>query len=647
LKVESIETSRYPHIAQPLKVIFIIMTVFGIALAIFHLFTFTIMGQAMLDTAYFFAIFALFLACGFLVLPGRKKDRNRVPWYDMVLAALAFTIPFFWFFNAWEIDMIGWAPPKTLLQFVPALVFVLLALEGGRRVAGTPFLMVCVVAASYPLVADNLPWLFWGKSFPFDWTITLFTFSPMGMIGLPGKIMGNLLIGFLFFAGVLIATGAGDFFLSLAAGLLGKYRGGPAKVAVVASGFFGSLSGSAGANIVSTGSFTIPAMKRIGYPAHYAGAIEACASTGGLLMPPVMGSLGFVMAAVLNIEYATVMISAAIPAILYYFGLLMGVDGYAARTGLKGLPQEEIPSLKQTLKEGWPFLFVLVFLVWGLVYMRWEMRAPFFAAALMIPLSFCSKKTKLTPQKVIGAIVTVGRLLAMAMAVILPLGIIIAGLTVTGSILSLTTAMITLGADNVFLILCLGMIASYVMGMAGLGLPAYIFLAVTMAPAVVQIGQLNEIGVHLFMVYFSLLSMITLPVAAGAFLAGTMAGANLMQTALTAMRLGIVIYFIPFFFVYNPALVLQGGSVIETLYLFALCLIGIALIAAGTEGYLLKVGNLRMWLRPLIAVGGFLIALPGWETTIIGAIMAAVVIFIAWTTRVAAKEPGTALSSGT
>ncbi|GAJ10219.1 unnamed protein product, partial [marine sediment metagenome] len=194
-----------------------------------------------------------------------------------------------------------------------------------------------------------------------------FAFGKGGMLGLPAQVMGELLIGFLIFAGMLMASEAGKFFLTLALCLLGRFRGGPAKVAVLASGFFGSLSGASMANVATTGSITIPAMKRLGYPPHYAGAIEAVASTGGIIMPPVMGAVAFLMTVITGIPYTVIIVAAVIPAILYYYGLLVQVDAYAARAGLRGLPREEIPPLLTTLKEGWPFIIVFIFLSFWLV----------------------------------------------------------------------------------------------------------------------------------------------------------------------------------------------------------------------------------------------------------------------------------------
>ncbi|MBU0777795.1 TRAP transporter fused permease subunit [Patescibacteria group bacterium] len=613
------EATRYDSLPRLLKLVFIFFSVVGIASAITYLFGFSIRGNPiLLEFQYYWLFIALFGSCIFLLLPARKKDK-KVPWYDFVLAVLIFGISVYFYMHAWDISLSGWScVPLGIVVFI-------LILEGGRRTGGPIFAAVCVVLGFYPLFASYMPGMLYGQSWPFMQTIESSIFRVEGLMGIPTKVVAEILVGFLIFAGVLIATGAGEFFLNIANAIFGRFRGGPAKVAVAASGFFGSLSGSVYSNIIATGSVTIPTMKRIGYPAHYAGAIEACASTGGVLMPPVMGAVAFVMCEMIGVEYGAVIVAAAVPSILYYFGLLMQVDAYAGKVGLKGLPRAEIPSLKRTLAQGWQFIFVFIFLLWGLLYMRWSYLTPYYATGLMIILSFIRKETMMTPKKLLNTLVVIGRLLTQAAAVILPIGFIMCGLIITGVSGSFTAGLVSLGMGNIFLILILGVVACYIMGMAGMTTAAYIFLAVSLAPAVIKVANLNTLAVHLFIIYYAMLAGITLPVAASAFLAGTMAGASLMRTALTAMRLAIVIYFIPFFFVFDPALVLQG-SPIRTLYLFVLCLIGITFIAAGCEGYLLKFGVVRMWARLPLVIAGLLIGFPEWWSTIAGAILVAVVI---------------------
>jgi TRAP transporter 4TM/12TM fusion protein len=621
------EISRFRYIPAPARVIFVVFSFTGIGIAVIRIFNITIAGQVMLNYAYYYLLFALFLSLAYLMLPMRKKDKTRLPWYDCVLAAATFGIPFYFFTKSWEIVTEGWYPATTP-QTILAIIFLLLLVEIGRRAAGTIFLAIVIIMGLYPLYADYMPGVFWGNSHPFLKMTALYVFGEEGLLGPLARVLGDILIGFLLFAGMLLASGAGDFFLKFAFALLGRYRGGPAKVAVVSSGVFGMLSGSGVTNVVATGSITIPAMKKLGFPPHYAGAIEAVASAGGMFMPPIMGAAAFVMCELLQIPYSTVIVAAALPASLYYLGLLLQVDAAAARIGLRGMPREEIPSMRTTLKQGWPFIFVILFLIWGLIFMRWEALAPFYASALMFILSFLRRETMLTPRRLVSAFVRIGNLIASATAILMPLSLVVGGLVITGVALSFSSGAVRLGGESAILIIFIGIVACYIMGMAGLVTPAYIFLAITMAPPIVRIGGLNEIAVHLFLIYYAMLALITPPVCAGAIMGATIAGAPPMKTGFQAMRLGAVIYFLPFFFLFHPALILQGASLLESMYLYLLCVLGILFIAAGMEGYLLKLGKVRLWMRPLLVVAGGLIAYPEWNTTLIGLALAALSVGI-------------------
>lgn len=624
------ELSRYENLSRFSRVCFLILTTFALGLAIFYVFNFSIRGWVLSSIAYYYLIIALYSSSVFLILPARKKDK-AVPWYDWVAASLTFGISIYFFLHDWEILHLGWTHPSPF-NFTLALILSLCVLEGGRRMAGSVYTVVCLLIGLYPVFAGHMPNIFFGSSFSLIDTVGFHVFGSEGMIGLPTKILGELLIGFLLFAGVLITSGAGKFFVDFALATCGRFRGGPAKVSVLSSSLFGTVSGSAVANVVADGPVTIPTMIGVGFAPHHAAAIEAVTSTGGILMPPVMGAVAFVMAAFLGIEYREVCIAAALPAILYYLGLLMQIDAYAAKAGLKGLPREKLPSLKKTLKMGWPFLAVIAFLIWGLLYMGWETYTPYYASLLMFFLSFCSKETMMTPKKIINTFVIGGTIIAQTMAVMLPIGFIIAGLTVPGTSASFTSGIVNLAGGNVLLILILGAVACYILGMAGMMVSAYIFLAVTFAPAVIQAGHLNTIAVHLFIIYYCMVSVITPPVAVAAFVAAAIAGADPMKTGLKAMRLGVTIYFIPFFFIYNPALIFQG-PLIETLHRFFMCVLGLILIAAANEGYLWIIGKIGWVARLFLFISGLLFAFPESKTDLIGFVISLVVIVLIFIRR--------------
>lgn len=639
--LEAFETTRYGVLPKILKFIFLILSAIGIGSVVFYVFGFSIGGTSMSDTAYYYFLFTCFLAPVFLLLPARKKDKTVLPWYDIVLAALLFGMSLYFFLNAYEIRTIGWIPAKPF-NLVLASIFLLLVWDGARRMGGNIYAAVCVIIGLYALYAEHMPGPLYGMSFPLNMTISLQVFGTEGILGLPSKVMGDILIGFLIFAGVLIASGAGTFFLNFALALLGRFRGGPGKVSVLSSALFGTLSGSVVSNVVADGYVTIPTMIRVGFDPRVAGAIEACTSTGGVLMPPVMGTVAFVMAMVLGIDYWAVCVAAAVPAVLYYFALLMQIDAYAARVGLKGLPPAELPSLKETLKWGWPFLAVLAFLLWALMIKKMEAQAPFYASVLMILLSFFRKETRMTPRGIVNILSMTGRIIVETMAILVPVGTIVCGLVQTGVASAATAGLIALGGQSVYLIILLGTVACYLMGMAGMVTPAYIFLAVTMAPALVEMG-LNRIAVHLFILYYSMLAAITPPVAIGAFVAANIAGADPMQTALQSMRFGVVIYIVPLFFLFNPALCLQGGSLFEMFYLFVLAMLGITLIAAGMEGYLIKVGKVGLAMRFLLVIAGMLIAFPELISSLIGAVFACLAIVVIWRTNKKARKSSGAI----
>jgi TRAP-type uncharacterized transport system fused permease subunit len=303
------------------------------------------------------------------------------------------------------------------------------------------------------------------------------------------------------------------------------------------------------------------------------------------------------------------------------------VDGYAAKVGMVGLPKEEIPSLKKVIGRGWPFLSVLIFLVWGLLIMRWEYLAPWYASLLMFVLSFFNKKTWMTPKRILTTIQQIGMLIATTAAIILPIAFVVSGLTITGVSGSVTSGLVNLGGGNIYLVLLMGIFACYILGMAGLSIVAYIFLSVTLAPAIITVGGLDTLAVHLFIVYYAMLAGITPPVAAAAFLGATIADAKPMKTAWTAMRLGVVIYFVPLFFVFQPALVLQG-DLFPLIYVLPSCIFGIALISGGCEGYVLGLGKVPGWARlPLLGVG-FLLSVPSLVVTTIGVVLSAVLIVL-------------------
>ncbi len=615
------EVTRLGASYSPGSILFTLLCTLGITLGLINTFGIRLAGEVMLEGQYYWLFIGLFLAAAFIAIPARAGSR-KISVLDMGAAAIALGVSVWFATNAWNMVFFGWS------NFPAGIVIWLLMLELARRSGGPAFFLVVLLLGLYPLVADRMPGLLMGIPYDFNSMIEAHVFRPEGLMGITTKIVAQIVLGFLVFAGVLIATGAGEFFIDLANAGFGRFRGGPAKVAVVASAFFGSLSGSVFSNIAGTGTITIQTMKRGGYPPHYAAAIEACASMGGVVMPPVMGAIAFVMAITIGVPYSTVLLAAILPSALFYFGLLLQVDAFAARRGLEGRKERGEP-IGPILKRGWPFLFVLGFLIWGLLVMRWEYYTPWYASALMLGLAVFNKKTRPTPARLFHTARQIGVLVTQTAAIILPIAFVVSGLTITGVTGSLTSGLVALGGDNLYLVIALGMIACFIMGLAGLAIIAYIFLAVTLAPAIIQLGGLNEVAVHFFIVYYAMLSAITPPVGAAAFLAATIANAKPMRTAWTAMRLGIVIYFVPLFFLFQPALVLQG-DLLPLVHVLPSIIIGIALISAGFERHLIGVGDVRtIWRLPLVAVG-FVLSFPGLWTTLAGGSLAVFLVAMVW-----------------
>jgi TRAP transporter 4TM/12TM fusion protein len=388
---------------------------------------------------------------------------------------------------------------------------------------------------------------------------------------------------------------------------------------VVASGFFGSLSESTTANIMTTGALTIPAMKRTGYKAEYAAAVEACASGAGNLMPPVMGGIAFVIAVMTGLEYATIMIASFVPVLLYYLSLFLVVDFHAARYGITGIPRSLLPPFWETLKRGWIFIVVIAFMTWGLVYMRWEAKTAIYSALLMIALGCIYPDTRINLARFHEIMVKIAGLISTVFAIILPVGLILVGLMTTGVPANVTAYVIGVGGESIPLVLFAGVLMSFVMGMAGMALTAYLFLAVTMLPTLVSVGGINLTSAHLFVMYIVLFSGLTPPVAIAAFVASGIAQSNPMKTALVSMRVGMTLFIVAFYLLFSPGLILQA-PLPDIVYAIFTCGASIPIIVGGIEGYLPLVGRVPVWARMLYIVTGLMLGFPvtSWPIKLVG-----------------------------
>ena len=423
----------------------------------------------------------------------------------------------------------------------------------------------------------------------------------------------GLVLGFVLFGAALQHTGGGTFFNNIAFALLGGVRGGAAKVACLGSGLMGSVSGSVISNIMSTGAVSIPAMKRTGFSAPQAAGVEACASTGGVLMPPVMGATAFVMASFLGVPYSTIIVAAIVPSALYFFGLMVQIDAYAARRNLAGLPRSELPSLKQTFKEGWHYSAVFIFLIVLLVGYRLDSIAPYLATGLLLVINQIAPRTRLGWKAFIVLLAQTGRSLAEMAAILTGVGLIVGAFSVTGLAGALANDLVFLAGGSQLALLAMGALTAFIFGMGMTVTSCYVFLAVVLAPALVRTG-LDPLSVHLFIMYWGMVSFITPPVALGAFTAASLARTSAMKAGFSAMRLGSVIYFIPFLFVLEPALIGQGEPM-ALLVTIPLAFAGVWLFASALQGYLVGFGSLGggsagMAARVLLGLAGMAVACP-------------------------------------
>ncbi|MEP4467385.1 TRAP transporter permease [Marinobacter alexandrii] len=605
------------------------------------------------ESQFFYTVVTLMLPLVYVLWPmNRHSSRTRVPWYDVLLFLATTGICGFFVFNAEQILDRGWEYAAPDYAMVMSFLLWVVIIEAVRRAGGLPIATIVAIASIYPIFADLVPGPIQGFPSSPEQTAIYHAMSRESVMGIPLQAFANLVIGFLLFGVALQQTGGGKFFINLAFALLGHVRGGPAKVAVFSSGLMGSMSGSVITNVLTTGVLSIPAMRKVGFSKSYAAGVEACASTGGVLMPPVMGATAFIMAAFLNIPYGTIALAAAVPSVLYFLGLFIQIDAYAARHELKGLPAEELPSIRQTLKEGWYFIFVFALLIWLLFFLRQEATAPFYATALLLVINQILPYQRWGWQQVKDFFSSSGKLFAELIAILAGVGLLVGALSVTGLSGTIANDLIFLAGGNTLVLLMMGALTSFILGIGMTVTAAYIFLAVALAPALINGGGMDPLAVHLFILYWGMLSFITPPVALGAFAAATVAGSRPMETGVQAMRLGSVISFIPFLFVLNPALIFQG-SWDEILVVITQAMAGVLLIAGSIQGYLLGVGNLTLskhlqWpVRLALLTGGLLLAIPGGgpvplsnlELSLISALLIVPAVAVAWLAARKSRAP--------
>lgn len=617
---EDVEPSSptVPRYGKWWTTVIVVLSVLGILLTASQVFFWSPFGRTLLTHEYLYIILALYLPIIFIVRPITKKSTGRIPWYDKALGGLAMGLNLYFALNAENIVNFGWDYAAPDLAVGLSYAHWIITLEALRRAAGVFVTAIAGIFSLFPLITADVPVSFLqGLSFDLTGTAQMHVMGSESILGLPLQTAAGILIGFLLFGVVLQKTGGAEFFNDFAQSIFGTQRGGAAKVSVVSTTTFGMMSGSAVSNVLTTGPMTIPAMRRSGFKPRYAAAVEATASSGGSVTPPIMGAAAFLMVAFVGVPYVEIAVAAIIPALLYYVGIFVQVDAYAAKSGLRGIPRRELPKLWPVLKQGWPYIAALAGLMVILIVYQREAQAPFLLVAVILAYAMLRPRNRVTPTDLYHILHSAGRTIAEIIGIIAGVGLIIGSLSMTGVSLSLSSELVNLVGGNVLLMLVAGAMVSFVLGLGMTVSAVYVLLAIVLAPALVALG-IEPIAAHLFVIYWATVSYITPPVALASFAAAGIAGTKPIPTSLTSMRLGMVKYIIPFAFALNPALVAQG-ELSDILLSLGLSIIGVFVMACGFEGYAIGIEKqVPIILRVLAVVAGFMIMLPESITTISG-----------------------------
>ena len=560
----------------------------------------------------------------FLVYPAKKGStkKNHIPIYDIVLMVLGAGAYFYFVINFKTI--IGHATRISQLEVIVGIIGILVLAETCRRVVGIPILCVATVFIGYAFYSG----LGAGRAFPQVLKSIVYNlfYTTSGVIGTPIGVCSTYIALFILFGAFLGATGISEFFIQLANSLAGASTGGPAKVAVISSALCGMVSGSSVGNTVTTGSVTIPLMKKTGYKGEFAGAVEAAASTGGQIMPPIMGAAAFLMAEMVGVQYSEIAMRAIFPALLYFTGIFITVHLEAKRLGLKGIAKEDLPKFVPLfIRQGY-LLIPLVTLV-AMVMMGYTMsRSAVIATLLAILVSIPNKSTRMNPTRFVNALETGGKN-TLSVAVACGIAGIIAGVvTMTGLGQILISAIVSVAGDRVIIALFLTMLTCIVLGMGVPTTANYIIMATTCAPILVNGMGINKIAANMFVFYFGIVADITPPVALAAYAGSAIAKSNPMKTALNASRLAIAAFIVPYIFAFNPAMLFIDADVVQVVIIIVTSLVGLTGVAGGLEGYM--VTNMNPIQRILAVVGGLCLIIPGTVTDLVGiAIVGASVVW--------------------
>lgn len=568
-----------------------------------------------------------FMGCivfiGYLMYPIKKgmQKTNYIPWYDIILMVLGTASFFYYTVDAMTIIQQG--NKFELYQIIIGIIGIICLLELCRRCVGIPIIIVAVAFIIYALI--------WGLQNPdfmrriFRLVGNLFYTTTSGILSTPINTCSKFIAIFIIFGAFLERTGIADFFIKISNSIVGGFSGGPAKVAVVASALEGMVSGSSVANTVGSGSVTIPLMKKTGYKPEFAAAAEASASTGGQIMPPIMGAAAFLMAENLGMPYSNIVVRAILPACLYFLGVFIAVHLEAKKEGLRGLSRDELPKFLPLLKQS----YLLLPLILLIILVSSGSRSIAYAAAIAIiatiVVGIFNKENRITPKRIFEALAAGGQGMITVAVACGVAGIIAGTITMTGLATLLINGILTLAGDKVIIALLLTMLTCIVLGMGVPTTANYCIMAATCAPILIKMG-VPDIAAHFFVFYFGIVADLTPPVALAAYAGAAIAQANPMKTAITSTKLAIGAFIVPFVFALNPAMLFINTNAFDVILICLTSIVGIFAVSASLQGYFIK--NMYWFERILSCIGGLLLIYPGWKTDIIGISLVGIVLLL-------------------
>ena len=590
------------------------ITVIGVVFCLFHLYTAATGPLTAFEQRVIHLTFGLMLV--FLATPLKEGLGGAWRLIDWAFCLFALAAGSYLYLSAEDIAFRLGIPNATDIAAGTALV--LLLLEATRRVLGWPLPIIALAAILYAYFGNLLPGLVSHGGFTTERIVSHLTLTTEGIFTVPLGVSATVVVIFIIFATFLNHTGVGQYFIDVVMSAFGKSKGGPAKAAVLGSGLMGTLTGSVIANVMSTGTFTIPLMKNAGYKPEVAGAVEACTSTGGQIMPPIMGAAAFIIAEFLQVPYLEVIKAALIPAILFYVALFLFVGFEASRSNIKGLTDEEVQEYRERKKGKLYLLSPLALLLLLMIFLNWSpMRAAFFAAMLTLLIGFLRKQDRLNLWALIAMLEKAARAMLEVVTACACAGIVIGMLSLTGMGLQLSNVLTSLAGGNLLALLVLTMVVSLILGMGLTTTACYVILAVLVAPALIQLG-VYPMAAHLFVFYYGMYSFITPPVALGAYAASGLSGSPPLYTGFVAWKIALPGFILPFLFVFSPALLLTG-DVLTIVRVSVTAFFGVAFFSIGIAGFFKR--RLNLLERVLMSIAGITLIHSGWMTDLIGMVL--------------------------